>query len=71
MNTAELQKRYRARHRGGVILLRVPVVENKFAAALLAAERVKDDESRDRNRLAKEAGDVLAEWTDRWLEKFR
>ena len=62
------QRRSRARHRQGLIVLKVEAHEDRLVEALLRIRRLSDEESRRRPLVEREVGRLVDDWCRRWLE---
>jgi hypothetical protein len=69
MSSANRTKRYRARQRAGVAILKVPVPFYELVDALIEARRLTAAEALDRRKVEHAAGQALADLTVRWLQK--
>lgn len=68
VTATEKQRRYRARVKRGVVVLRIEV-EPAVVETLLRAGRVTDCESEDRDRLGREIKSLLCDWASRWRKE--
>ena len=65
------KRRYRRRLRDGRIVLRIEACEFELAEAMIAAERLTEAESTQRDALNRAAEGVLREWCERWRTRHR
>jgi hypothetical protein len=65
-DAAARAKRYRQRRRNGEQVYRVTVNERVIEALLRRG--LNEADSRNRRKVADELGEVLREWSDRWLK---
>jgi hypothetical protein len=63
-------RRYRARQRHGIAILRVPVPLFDLSQALIEAERLTPAQALERREVERSAAEVLAEWSRRWAQKL-
>lgn len=66
---ADRTRRYRARQRAGISILRVPVPDYDLIEAMIEAQRITVAGALDRKQVEHAAGEVLAEWASHWLQK--
>jgi hypothetical protein len=60
------KRRYRRRLRDGKIVLKLEVDECELAEALIAAERLTEAESTQRDALTRATESMLRDWCDLW-----
>jgi hypothetical protein len=66
---AARQREFRRRQRHGLVVLPIEVDRDRVILALLASGRLSESEGLDPERVAAAVGEVLREWTERWLDK--
>lgn len=66
MTQAARTKRWRARRRHGIEVLRVAVPSFDLAAALIESGRLTVPQALERRAVEGAAAEVLMEWIDRW-----
>src|SRR5262249_53947960 len=66
---AERKRKQRARERGGVKRLRVEARYFKLIEALLASERITDQDALDQSKVEAALAEVVSEWVFHWTEK--
>lgn len=59
-------RRYRARQRDGLVVLKIVVPEHAVAGFLIESGRLTDREALDRRRLEAAAGEALADLAGEW-----
>lgn len=69
MNSRDKVKRYRARQRHGICILRVPVGEHEFTTALIESGVLAPAQCLDRRELEAAAVKVLTEFSVRFNAK--
>jgi len=62
------KRRYRRRLRDGLIVLPIEVIETKLAEALIASERLSEDDTASRDALKRAAETFVREWCNRWRQ---
>lgn len=64
--SAARKRRFRERQKAGVVMLRIPVCEDKFAAAAIRSGRLSEREALRRADIERVAASVLGEWAKQW-----
>ena len=65
-SSRERTRRSRQRKRRGVISVRLDVPEVETIEALIASERLTEQQALDRHLVERELAIVLADWAKRW-----
>jgi hypothetical protein len=63
------KRKYRRRLRDGLIVLPIEVSETELAEALIASERLSEDDTASRDALTRATETVVREWCDRWRQR--
>jgi hypothetical protein len=61
-------RRWRARQRAGLIVLKVPALEYDLVQAMIESERLTPAAALDRRKVEQAAASILMEWAERWAE---
>jgi hypothetical protein len=70
MTQTDRTRRYRARQRAGVAILRIPVRNYDLITAMIEAQKITDAGSLDREQVERAVGEMLDEWSYRWLHNL-